>query len=140
MALRPLTLADVTDAYVGWMNDPEVNRFMETRHAIHDRASIELFVADKAASPADHLLAIVELDGDRHAGNLKIGPVDARHRSAWLSYFIGERSAWGRGLAGEAVALAVRLAFERLNLAKLNAGVYAPNIASARVLEKAGFL
>lgn len=137
--LRPLTVADVSDAYVGWMNDPDTNRFLETRWRAHDRAAVEAFVADKAASAREHLYGVFLRPGGGHIGNLKIGPVDPHHGTAPLSYFLGEPAARGRGLATEAVRLGVRLAFERLGVAKLTAGAYAANAASVRVLEKAGF-
>lgn len=137
--LRPLTVADVSEAYVGWMNDPDTNRFLETRWRAHGRAEVEAFVAEKAASPNEHLYGVFLRESGAHVGNLKIGPVDARHGVAPLSYFLGDPAARGRGLATEAVRLAVRLAFARHGVAKLTAGAYAANAASLRVLEKAGF-
>jgi RimJ/RimL family protein N-acetyltransferase len=138
--LRKLTLDDVSDAYVGWLNDPVTNRFMETRWTPHTRADVAAFVADKLGSESEHLFGIFLRDGDRHIGNLKVGPVNVRHRTADISYFIGEASARGGGHATEAVALGVRFGFEMLDLEKLSAGVYAANTASARVLERNGFV
>lgn len=137
--LRPLAVADVSDAYVAWMNDPETGRFLETRWRRHDRADVEAFVAEKAASPVEHLYGVFLRQGGGHIGNLKIGPVDPHHAVAPLSYFLGEPSARGRGLATEAVRLGVELAFRSHGVAKLVAGAYDQNLASLRVLEKAGF-
>ncbi len=139
LLLRKLTVADVSDAYVAWMNDAETNRFLETRWTSHDRAAVEAFVADKGASSVEHLFGIFLVEGERHIGNLKVGPLDPRHGFGPLSYFIGARDMAGQGLATEAVRLGVRIAFERLGVSKLTAGAYAGNIASVRVLEKAGF-
>lgn len=137
--LRPLSVADVTDAYVGWMNDPDTNRFLETRWRTHTRADVEAFVAEKAACPVEHLYGVFLRADGRHIGNLKIGPIDPRHGTAPVSYLLGDPAARGQGLATEAVRLAVRLAFERLGVIRLTAGAYASNVASVRVLEKAGF-
>jgi RimJ/RimL family protein N-acetyltransferase len=139
VALRPLTVAEVSDAYVGWMNDPVTNRFMETRWRAHSRADVEAFVADKAASAGEHLFGIFLVADGRHIGNLKIGPIDAHHGRGDLSYFIGDETARGQGLASEAVALGVRIGFEQLGLHKLSAGIYAQNGESGRVLAKNGF-
>jgi RimJ/RimL family protein N-acetyltransferase len=138
--LRLLTLDDVSDAYVAWMNDPWTNRFMETRWRAHAREDVAAFVDEKLASPVEHLFGIFVAADDRHVGNLKVGPVDERHRRADVSYFLGDAAARGRGLAADAVAQGVRFAFEGLGLEKLSAGVYAENAASARVLEKCGFV
>ncbi|MBX7248269.1 MAG: GNAT family N-acetyltransferase [Caulobacteraceae bacterium] len=139
VSLRPLTVADVSDDYVAWMNDPITNRFMETRWRAHSRADVEGFVADKAASSSEHLFGIFLTGDGRHVGNLKIGPIDANHGRGDLSYFIGETDLRGQGVASEAVALGVRIAFEQLKLRKLTAGIYARNGESGRVLAKNGF-
>jgi ribosomal-protein-alanine N-acetyltransferase len=139
VSLRPLTVADVSDAYVGWMNDAVTNRFMETRWRPHSLADVEAFVAEKAASATEHLFGIFLITDDRHVGNLKIGPIDANHRRADLSYFVGEPDLRGQGVASEAVALGVRIGFEQLLLHKLTAGIYAQNGESGRVLAKNGF-
>ena len=60
-----------------------------------------------------------------------------RH-SAELGYWLGE-AFWGRGIMSEAVAGFVGWAFGHFELARIHASVYAHNLASARVLTKAGF-
>lgn len=137
--LRPVALADCTARYVGWLADPDVNRYLETRWRVQTLETVTEFVAAMIDSPTSYLFAIVRRDDGVHVGNVKLGPVEARHLYADLSYFVGERSAWGMGLATEAVALATRFAFERLRLHRVQAGLYESNIASRRVLEKAAF-
>lgn len=142
--LRCLTVADVSDAYVGWMNDALTNRFMETRWRSHSRSDVEAFVAEKAASDREFLFGIFLMSDapgtGRHIGNLKIGPIDWNHGRGDLSYFIGDADARGQGLASEAVGLGVRIGFEQLGLHKLTAGIYAQNGESGRVLNKNGFV
>lgn len=137
--LRRLTVADVTDAYVGWINDPVTRRYLETRFRTHSRADVEAFVAARETAELEPLFGLFLNDGDVHVGNLKIGPIDPHHRTGPLSYLLGEPSARGRGLATEAVMIGVEIAFRHLGVIKLTAGTYAGNAASARVLSKAGF-
>jgi len=140
--LRLVTMADCTERYVDWLRDPEVNRYLETRWSPQSLETVQAFVADLLQSEASYLLAITErrADGDaRHVGNIKIGPVDPNHACADVSYFVGERAAWGRGLATDAVRVATHVAFERLSLHRLQAGAYARNVATTRVLEKCGY-
>ncbi len=139
VGLRRLTVADVGDAYVGWMNDAVTNRFMETRWRSHSRVDVEAFVADKQGSDREHLFGIFLNADGRHIGNLKIGPIDPNHGRGDLSYFIGDAAARGQGYASEAVGLGVRIGFEQLGLHKLTAGIYAGNAESGRVLAKNGF-
>ena len=137
--LRPVTLADVTPRYVGWLNDPEVKRFLETRHRPQTLETIEAFVADMLSRADTHLCAIC-LDADeRHIGNIKVGPIKPKHALADVSLFIGERDCWGKGYASEAIALISRFAFETMPVVKLSASFYAANQASIRAFLKAGY-
>jgi RimJ/RimL family protein N-acetyltransferase len=78
------------------------------------------------------------------AGDSAIGGIglilgaDIFRRSAELGYWLGEPF-WGRGITTRAVAAFSAWAFARFDLARIEAGVFESNPASARVLEKAGF-
>ncbi|MGE0650761.1 MAG: GNAT family N-acetyltransferase [Alphaproteobacteria bacterium] len=58
--------------------------------------------------------------------------------SADLGYWFG-RAYWNRGYAAEALVAMLRFAFEGLHVAEAKATAFPDNIASMRVLEKAGF-
>jgi RimJ/RimL family protein N-acetyltransferase len=137
--LRGVTPDDATDRYCGWLNDPQVNRYLETRFEAQTRERILAYIdAQNRASDAI-FLAIVRKADDLHVGNLRIGALDRVHRTATLALFIGEKTAWGSGLGTEAIALATRYAFTELDLRKLTARCYAVNLASIRAFEKAGW-
>ncbi|MCP3916507.1 MAG: GNAT family N-acetyltransferase [bacterium] len=57
---------------------------------------------------------------------------------AEVGYWLGEE-AWGRGLATAALRALCPYAFETFALRRIDAGVFETNLASMRVLEKAGF-
>lgn len=59
---------------------------------------------------------------------------------AELSYWLGEQF-WGRGIITEAIPLLAKYAFQRFgDLTRIESYVFEGNDASARVLEKAGFV
>jgi [ribosomal protein S5]-alanine N-acetyltransferase len=64
---------------------------------------------------------------------------DVHRRSAEIGYWLGKRF-WGRGIATEVVRAMTDWAFARFDLCRLHAGVFEWNPASARVLEKAGYV
>ena len=63
---------------------------------------------------------------------------DVHRHTAEVGYWVGEPY-WGQGLATDAIRTMAKYAFETLTFRRLQAGVFATNPASARVLEKAGF-
>jgi RimJ/RimL family protein N-acetyltransferase len=135
-----LTPDAVTDVYVGWLNDPEIGRFLESRYATHTADGTRAFVADMLASERNLFLGIRSkaLDG-RHVGNIKLGPIDPRHGTAEIGLLIGDRAAWGRGLATHAIGRVADIAGAELGLRKVTAGCYAANGGSERAFIKAGF-
>jgi [ribosomal protein S5]-alanine N-acetyltransferase len=113
---------------------------METRWSAQNLDSIFRFVKSMESDPANYLFAIRLRTSSRHIGNLKIGPINFNHSYADLSYFIGDRDFWGKGIATEAIQGAIEFAFENLSLRRLNAGVYSSNIGSVKALQKCGFV
>lgn len=95
------------------------------------------FVDEAIISQPQNRFAILE--NGVYVGNIGIHlQDDVYNNTAEIGYFIGEPY-WNRGIATEAVKLAVSYAFETLKLRRVYAGIFSYNPASAKVLEKAGF-
>ena len=137
IVLRPLNVSHYSKKYLKWLKDSDINRYLETRWKEQTRQSIENFLLDMETSKSNILYGIF-LDAE-HVGNIKLGPVNWNHLHADVSYFIGDKSAWGKGLATEAVSLITHYGFDELGLNKCKAGVYSGNQSSCRVLEKVGY-
>lgn len=139
LRLRQLEVADVSVEYVAWLNDPEVSRYLETRHAPQDEETVRTFVERVRSREDEVLFGIFLKDAGRHIGNIKVGPVRPYHQLADISLFIGPRDCWGRGYAAEAIAAVSRYAFDELGVRKLSASMYSPNVASMHAFLRAGF-
>jgi len=139
LLLRPVRLSDVNEDYVRWMNDPEVNRYLETRFRSQQRRDIEEYVRTMGEKPGVYFFAMVLKDGRLHMGNIKLEITSSIHRRGEISLFIGEKEQWGRGLASQAISMVSDFALSKLKLHKLTAGCYSNNPGSARAFEKAGF-
>ncbi len=138
--LRNVTLSDVNENYYRWMNEPDVNRYMETRFRSQSYEDIRSFVEKTTADPDAVFLAIVFKAENRHVGNIKLGPISRVHQRGEISFFIGEQNFWHKGLATEAVSLLTDFGLKDLRLTKVTAGCYSNNFGSMRVFEKCGYL
>jgi ribosomal-protein-alanine N-acetyltransferase len=138
--LREVRPSDVNENYYRWMNDPEVTQYLESRFYPNSMESLREYVAGKRGDRNNVFLAIILKDGDRHIGNIKLGPIDWIHRIGDIGILIGERDCWGKGYATEAIGLVVDYAFRVLNLHKLTAGCYDLNQGSAQAFQKVGFV
>ncbi len=135
-----LDFTDVTNAYVGWLNDPVVSRYLESRFTAHTVSSTLKFVENCLESSSSLLLGIKAVSvGGRHIGNVKIGPIDPHHGRGEIGILIGDKEAWGQGIATEALQLAINISLNELGLRKLTAGCYHGNIGSKKAFVKAGF-
>lgn len=140
LRLSPLLPEDVGEVYVAWLNDPDIVRYTEARHAVHTLHNAREFVAACHERKDTHLLGIFEQLGGLHVGNIKLGPVNMIHHHASVGLIIGEKSRQRLGYATEAIALACRYAFEDLKLHKLTAGIVRGNDASLGAFRKNGFV
>lgn len=137
--LRPIQISDATAEYGGWINDPQVVRFTESRFRKVTVAEVRAYVAAEIKKDGTSFFAIVDQDTKKHVGNIKVHRVDQRHQSAEISLLIGDKSFWGKGVGSEAIRLMTEFAFTKLGLHKLIANCYANNLGSIKAFQKAGF-
>lgn len=103
----------------------------------YTRRDAELFIAMAKRSRSAFLLAI-EADGEAVGGIGLHFLRDVYRGTAEIGYWLAEEY-WGRGIATDAVRALVPVAFEKFPVIRLQAGIFADNPASMRVLEKCGF-
>jgi RimJ/RimL family protein N-acetyltransferase len=139
--LRCLQEDEVGDVYLGWLNDPLVNRFLEVRLAPPKSVpELRQFIREINTSPDELLLGIFSHGGRRHIGNIKLGSINWYHRRAEIGIFLGEREEWGKGFATTAIRLLSDFAEQKLDLQRLVAGCYSGNDSSLRAFKKSGLI
>lgn len=111
------------------------DRFPHPYTPAHARA----FLTHAAAEDASARNLAIEVD-DEAVGGIGFSPgADVERFSAEIGYWLAETH-WGRGIVTEALVMVTGDLFERVNLLRVFALPFADNAASARVLEKAGYI
>ena len=137
LTLRPFRLSDVDDVYE-YAQDPEWARFLPVPQP-YLRSDAEEFVARQlAASWPDEPSWAIVLEG-KVIGALNLHDLNSERRTAALGYAVA-RARWSQGFATEAVKAVMTAAFKDLNLKRVWAVADVRNIASQRVMEKAGMI
>ena len=136
--LKILKVSDVNESYVKWLNDYEVTKYTEQRYFKHDVTRVKKFVDEKYKSENDLLFGIYF--ENLHIGNIKLGPIIWEHKSANISYIIGNKSFWRKGIATLCIKKILQYAIEKYSIKKIKAQYYELNMASKKVLEKCGFV
>jgi ribosomal-protein-alanine N-acetyltransferase len=133
VTLEPFAATHMTERYVAWLNEPEVNAFSQRKDV---RSTFDDARRYMASLRADEVVFAIVVEG-RHVGNVKLGPVDWRNACADISILIGERDVWSRGVGAEAVYLASRYLLKDVGLNRVHAD--SRNPAFLRLVAKLGW-
>ena len=137
--LRLLGAGDATPEYCGWLCDPQVNLYLDTKGST--LGELKKYIKEKENSPKDFLYGIFCIENGAHIGNVKLElePASGEGKKANIGIMIGSRAYWGKGLAAEALRTLSSWALESLALDEIWAGILPENTASVRAFGKAGF-
>ena len=102
-------------------------------------ADAESFIRSRLDADKNEAFAWAITDNGRVIGSIGIFRKSNIHRlTAEMGYYLAE-DFWGKGIATEAVREAVSYVFLYTDIVRVYAEPFARNLASCRVLEKAGF-
>jgi spore coat polysaccharide biosynthesis protein SpsF (cytidylyltransferase family)/RimJ/RimL family protein N-acetyltransferase len=136
--LRHLIPEDASDRYLQWLNDPDVNKYLETKNASIDE--LKRYISEKLASHECIFFGIFLKEGDQHIGNVKLEPVDFSKNEATIGILIGDYMWWGKGICTEVINAVVDYAFSEMTLNSLTLGVISENTAAITCYKNAGFI
>lgn len=140
LLLRDLERGD-WEAVLAYQGDPRVLRYLQRTtpaSAAEVRVSLAEIVRRRAAPGRTAVdLAIVLPERNELIGEIGLLYYEPDGPVAMLGFQL-RADCWGQGYATEAAREMIRFGFEELGLRKIEAGCLPENLASARVLEKAG--
>jgi RimJ/RimL family protein N-acetyltransferase len=140
LRLRPVGDSDADDLFA-LHSDAHVLRFWDAP-PWSDRERAQRFIAASRRMSEEETGArvVVERTADgAFLGWCALARWNPEFRSAALGYCLAE-AAWGQGYATEAAGAVLTWAFATLDLNRVQAETDTRNVASARVLEKLGFV
>jgi [ribosomal protein S5]-alanine N-acetyltransferase len=140
LRLRPFTSADA-DALWALQSNARVLRYWDSPPWTETERAERFITASRqmAEEGTGARLAIDQLPDGAFLGWCSLSRWNADYRSAALGYCLGEET-WGHGYATEAAHALLEWAFGALDLNRVQAETDTRNTASARVLEKLGFV
>ncbi len=134
--LRPFTMDDL-DSLVKYANNPKIAANMTDAFPHpYTRESGEKFI-QMAMSHNPVRIRAIEINGEA-CGGIGIHPGEDVHRkNAEMGYWLAEPY-WGKGIITEAIKQSIEYGFKTFDIVRIFARPYGFNVASQRVLEKAG--
>ena len=134
VTIEPLATADFP-MVAQWLSEPQTNQWLSSdwRGRTIDPALIGVAVRNRK-----NRLYLVRCDGQA-CGLVALADLDLTDRIAMIWYVLGNKNVEGRGITTSAVRELLHAAFNQMQLESVHAWVMEDNVASGRVLEKAGF-
>ena len=139
LVLRQMELDDL-DGFVERRNGEEVARFLDWEQPFTREAGLRLVegaMGMDGPTAGEWWVGTLQREG-RPVGDMAIH-LSADSKVAEVGYMLA-RSEWGKGYATEAVERVVDYLFDDLRVGRVEAKVHPENTASARVLERCGFI
>lgn len=142
VTLREFTREHLDDPrYFQWLRDPQVVLPIYRMEYLLPLSpdTVRQYVESLWKSGRDCFFGVHENASGRFIGTQRIGHIDWRSGIADLGILLGDRSAWGKGYAKDAMAVACRYAFGMLSLRRLSGGTPASSTAMTRCFLRLGF-
>ena len=136
LRLRRLSKGDINQTYLGWLNDAKVTKYMVTKSSTLEQ--LNAFYWHVSNSYDNVIFAIIDNKTDKHIGNIKIGSIDWKGKTAAIGIMIGEKSYWNQGYGTQAIRMATDKA-TRFLLHTVFAGIEDENIGSIKACKKVGY-
>ena len=136
LILRPIEPQDAPAIFTGYAQDPEVVRFLIWRPH-QSLTDTKVYIADRMARPLDRsrTYALIGRDDSQLRGAFELRRPEP-HR---LDFgYVLARTFWGQGLMTEALTEVADWALRQDGIWRIGGDTDVENLASARVMEKAG--
>ena len=124
---------------VNWRNDDEINAMLGGMKRYVSVAYERKWIEDAIFHSKDVRLAICMVDDNTHIGNVYMTDIDLQNQSCISHILIGDKRFWGKGLAAEALSMAVDYMINEWHIHRISALVLQSNQSSLRVHQKVGY-
>ena len=140
LTFRPFREDDALSAYMLWYSQPDIAKFMfwGTHHDIEETRTWLEFELAQLRQPDWFRFAVEETTTHCLIGSVLL--YFEPDVSGWEIAYHFARAYWGHGYATEAVSRIALFGRDQLHLKGIIARYAKENVASGRVLEKAGFV
>jgi [ribosomal protein S5]-alanine N-acetyltransferase len=139
VVIKKLRVSDITQRYIDWLNNPDINRYLSIKNKCNTHRDIEQYVRSYENTNNKILLGIFESRSKLHIGNVTLTHIDWKNKVCAVGIMIGDVLYHGKGYAVESLRLSSVLAFSKLKFCELFAGVENRNQASIKLFRRSGY-
>ena len=139
LTIRPISMNEITNDYISWLNDFEINQFLEVRHQNSTAISVIKYINSTRLIPGCEFFAIF-LNESIHIGNINITSYNNNNIGyAQYGMMIGNKNAQKVGFGGLASMMLIEYLFRMPEIRKIECFPIAVNEKSWKTTESLGF-
>lgn len=134
--LDVFTEENITDAYLGWLNDPTVVRYSNQRFRQHTlQTSLDYL---QTFDGTKNLFLAVYLKGDdRYVGTMSVY-FSSVHETADIGIMIGDKTCWGAGVGSDAWSTVLSFLLDTVKMRKVTGGTLGCNTGMVKIMVNSG--
>lgn len=138
--LRVLVEDDVTERYLSWFRDDDVQSYIESASSTTNLADLRMYINERAKKDDVLFLGIFCLDTNLHIGNIKFEPIDRKNGYAIMGVMIGDPIYRNKGVFPEIMAECSFWMRQNYGLREIILGVASCNKSAIKSYQNAGFI
>jgi len=127
---------DISENYLGWMNDPIVLRYSNQRFKLHNATSSAAYL-DSFKGTENLFISIKGLVEEESIGTLTVY-VAIPHGTADIGIMIGDRRVWGKGYGLDAWKTVSDWLISTCLIRKVTGGTLSGNMGMKKIFERSG--
>jgi len=139
--IKPITKNEISENYISWLNDPEINKYLEVRHTKQTKTAVIDYINSLRKQHNCDMFAIFDNEKNTHIGNLTITSFNNNNNgSIDFGVMIGDKDSRSTGIGAEVILSFIDFIFSYEMIERISAGAASDNIKSCKTLESIGFL
>ena len=115
--IKKLVIDDITIKYVEWLRDPKIIKYSNLQY-LKTTLEKQIDYVNKMNTSSENILFGIFSDR-HHIGNILLRSINFNHKTAEISYLIGNKKFLNQGIATYAVQLVCQYSTMKLNLKRL---------------------
>lgn len=138
LILKPLSMLHLSEKYVSWLNDPEVNMYLDNG-GDYTMEKLNQYL-EEVENKNIYFWGIHLKENLKHIGNIKIDPIYEEKGYGEYGILMGDKSEWNKGYAKEASLCIINFCFNAIDLKKITLGVIENNFNAVQLYINLGFV
>jgi ribosomal-protein-alanine N-acetyltransferase len=138
--IRPITCELITSKYLSWLNDSDINQYLEIRNTISTNESVIDYINQTRKKDGCEFFAIL-VNGTEHIGNINLTCFNPNSIGyAQYGLMIGDKRAQNLGIGGLASIMIAEYLFSYSEIRKIEHFPISANERSWKTAETLGYI